>query len=557
MEKELIKKLYFLCFAFIFGCISTETQDTFHTVQRANRRVNAKIVRTAAATQDAAQLLKIQLSNGDTQRFFDKRGNFFKLLAIQDNGLVDLVAFDQMIRALDTTDPNDFNKISMGTSPVERKLVNPQAAFAFNLDGADGWIHTTPPAPSVSSAETAGEMVELYWHALLRDVPFNEYGMNPIAAQAVTDLNNLSTFKGPKVGGVVTTGTLFKGDTSGDLIGPFISQFLYLPVPYGPAANFNNGVSGTPGIDFQAQKVPTSGTINDFMTAFNEWLFIQRGNNPTKTITFTGDRQFIKNMRNMGDYVHQDFPEQAYNNAARILINFGDSALDQSNPYLGNPTQEAFVTYGLVDIFYLISVAVEVGLRTAWYQKWRVHLRLRPEYYAFLVNQQILGIQNFGLSSDVINSAATTMIFAMNGTYFLPMAYPEGSPGHPSYPAGHAVLSGAAATILKAFFNESFIIPNPLQPNGANTALEASGGVLTVGDELNKLASNISLGRDYAGVHYRSDGIEGILLGEKVAIALLNDEAFTRNIPFFGFSLTKFDGTKITVGAKKQVQKLG
>ncbi len=110
---------------------------------------------------------------------------------------------------------------------------------------------------------------------------------------------------------------------------------------------------------------------------------------------------------------------------------------------------------------------------------------------------------------------------------------------------------GAAVTILKALFNEDFAIPSPLQPNAANTALEAYPGTLTVGGELNKLAANIALGRDHAGVHYRSDGIEGLLLGEQVAIDILNNEAFLFNEDFAGYTLTKFDGSTITVGEKR------
>lgn len=76
-------------------------------------------------------------------------------------------------------------------------------------------------------------------------------------------------------------------------------------------------------------------------------------------------------------------------------------------------------------------------------------------------------------------------------------------------------------------------------------------GTLTIGNELNKLASNISLGRDHAGVHYRSDGYQGMLLGEQVAIDVLNNETFLFNEDFEGYSLTKFDGTKITIGGKR------
>ena len=85
-------------------------------------------------------------------------------------------------------------------------------------------------------------------------------------------------------------------------------------------------------------------------------------------------------------------------------------------------------------------------------------------------------------------------------------------------------------------------------PDGLSL-LPYSGPPLTVGGELNKLASNISIGRNGAGVHWRSDGVEGMKLGEAVATSLLRDRANNYNEPFAGYSLTRFDGTTITVGA--------
>ena len=70
---------------------------------------------------------------------------------------------------------------------------------------------------------------------------------------------------------------------------------------------------------------------------------------------------------------------------------------------------------------------------------------------------------------------------------------------------------------------------------------------LTVGGELNKLASNIAFARNAAGVHYRSDGVDGLLAGEQQAIALLQDYSGALNENFDGFSLTKFDGTRILI----------
>ena len=45
------------------------------------------------------------------------------------------------------------------------------------------------------------------------------------------------------------------------------------------------------------------------------------------------------------------------------------------------------------------------------------------------------------------------------GTYLLPQVFPEGSPLHPSYGAGHATVAGACVTIAKAFFDETFCFP--------------------------------------------------------------------------------------------------
>nr|HQU84526.1 vanadium-dependent haloperoxidase [Pyrinomonadaceae bacterium] len=135
------------------------------------------------------------------------------------------------------------------------------------------------------------------------------------------------------------------------------------------------------------------------------------------------------------------------------------------------------------------------------------------------------------------------------GNAFLPMAFPEGSPTHPAYGAGHATVAGACVTILKAWFDESTIIQNPLMPDSSGTALipYTGGDTLTVGGELNKLASNVALGRNTAGVHWRSDGTESMLLGEALAISVLKDQKSCYNEVFNGFTLTKFNGQTITV----------
>jgi hypothetical protein len=159
---------------------------------------------------------------------------------------------------------------------------------------------------------------------------------------------------------------------------------------------------------------------------------------------------------------------------------------------------------------------------------------------------------------DALNSKAVGTVFSNNGTYFLPQAFPEGSPQHPSYPQGHATMAGACATILKAAFDGSIKF-NTLRDYRIVTASEKDGlslvdytggdvDYITVNGEINKLASKIGQARNFAGIHWRSDYEWGLRLGEAVAISLLSDQ--NNNYVgenFDGFTITKFDGTTITV----------
>jgi len=518
------------------------------TLNRIYRRQNTQTVRNAATNFEYGFPLLPQPDNGDEALYTDKRGSYGKGLVQAISGLVDQTAFASLVNALKTCKPADFDAIEMGTSPVQKKLHSPQAGLSYNIIGADSWIFSMPASPCLTSACRAGEMVELYWMALMRDVAFANYGTDPLAAQAIADLNNLSDFQGPKIDGQVTAGTLFRLGFPGDLSGPYVSQFLYQSIPF----------SGT--LFTQLYQTPTNSNANEFMTTVAEWSLQQQGYNPVRTIAFDPTYRYFRNARDIGNFVHADMPQVPYINALMILGHYGNSALDQNNPYLTDPTQQAFAEMYFGQFIALLSIAVDAALHAAWYQKWVVHRALRPEMCAFLINQQITGAFNYGLHADVINSEAVEAIYDFNtvingsglGTYLLPQAYPEGCPQHPSYPAGHATVGGAAVTMLKAFFNENFVIPSPVTPNGDGTALVPYvGDTLTVGGELNKLASNIAISRNMAGVHYRSDAYESMLLGEQVAIQVLSELAYTWNINFpNGFSLTKFDGTTITVGAK-------
>jgi hypothetical protein len=65
--------------------------------------------------------------------------------------------------------------------------------------------------------------------------------------------------------------------------------------------------------------------------------------------------------------------------------------------------------------------------------------------------------------------------------------------------------------------------------------------------ELNKLASNIAQARNIAGVHWRSDATQAMLLGETVAISVLRDQRPCYNETFAGFTFTNLNGTQVTI----------
>jgi hypothetical protein len=495
------------------------------------RRARAYDIRVKAALFRKNVPLPSHPDNGDEQLFANKIGSYSKALPHNGLGEPDLSAYNLLLRAILSGMPSDFEAILLGG---QLKLANPQGAYAFDLAGPDSSSLGRAPPPSFTSAWEASEMAEDYWQALTRDVPFANFSTDPLTLAAASDLSGFSDFRGPKVGGAVTAGTLFRGMTPDDLIGPYVSQFLWLNIPFGAATI--------------TQKYRTAAAGNDFMTTYGEWLSIQNGFSPATPITIDPVTRYVRNGRDLGEYVHRDFTYQTLLAAALILLSFGPAALAASNPYLPSATQTSFVTFGAPHILEFAARAARVALEAAWCQKWLVHRRLRPEEFGGRIHNHLTGAAHYPINSEILNSAAISRIFSKFGSYLLPLAYPEGCPPHTSYPAGHAAIAGAGITVLKAFFNESFVIPSPVVASSDGLSLlPYTGSPLSVGGELNNLVANVAIGRDSAGVHWRSDGIEGLNLGEAVATGLLQDYGSTYNESFAGFSLTKFDGTTIGI----------
>jgi hypothetical protein len=534
--------------------------------------------------------------------------------ALEELGEVDSAAYCKLLKAIKTGSCDDFEAVPRGSvdgagnpncagpsdpapNPNQaRNFENPQAALAFQLQGADSHdvfapVNDNPtrigflPAPRFDSPQIIGEIAENYWMALLRDVPFEEYDSNADVGAAVTDLNRYAKFiEKPDLTSTVSTitrGNLFRGVLPGDDVGFYLSQFFLHDVPYGAQK-----ISG------KVRRVPAA---LDYMTYESNWRAVQRGCDFNQVCSDDDPEfVFIRNGRDLTEFVHNDNVYNGPYNACYLLLSGANPRRCEALPGFGAPFAEGIpymnpfanaskfppvpplqsknqigiATFGPNHLKSLLLEAMNLALIAVWYQKWSVHRRLRPEALAGRIHFKLTRSGNpladypldpteFGnLGSNATPGSLLDRVFRYNqgqnasapapetgqGTYLLPMAFAEGSPVHPSYGQGHATALGAGVTILKAFFRNLTFRELGVKvrfSTAAGDSVEYSEpvqgqlqDVTTVHGELNKLASNIALGRDFPGVHYRSDATRSLLLGEQVAINLLEDIYPTFNEKF-------------------------
>ena len=398
---------------------------------------------------------------------------------------------------------------------------------------------------------------------------------------------------------------IFRGVTPGEEVGPYLSQFMLLGNRALGATKENgrpdannrtpqDGFVGYGAIGIQ-QKVRIATCGKDYMTVWEQFVDVQNGADLRGAETYEPangpdkGHRFIATPRDLATYVHYDALYEAYLNACLSLLGSG-APFDRGIPFLEADTfdkQQGFAHFGGPHILTLVCEAATRALKAVRYQKFNVHRRLRPEAVGGLMDRWLQG--NASLNSGPLRPVATLMTgdgsserkgieslkwgrkeflnvvkahnYAVNkeyyanetnaakSSYLLPMAFPEGSPMHPSYGAGHGTVAGACVTILKAYFDHGWTAPewfNNGQPVAYQPSRDGSRLValdldapLTVEGELNKLAANIAIGRNWAGVHYYSDYIESMRLGEEIAIGILEEqkltypENFTMTVPLF------------------------
>lgn len=466
---------------------------------------------------------------------------FTKGLPHDDSGRVDPAAYAALLKAVASGAPADFAAIPVAS--IHMPLANPQGGLYKATTGLDACQFVLPPAPAFGSEERAAEAVELYWMSLLRDVPFGQYADHPLVAAACAELSALPAFQGPRSGGAVTPAVLFRGSSAGDQQGPYISQFLLQPIQMGAIPIHQQII--TP--------LSVSAGGHDFLTDIDAWLSVQNGDMPMDELRLDPVHRHLRSARDLAAYVQKDQGYQAFFHASVWLAN-RNAPVAVGSPYPRNRNQAGFASFGAPDAQGMLATAHLCALRAVWYQKWIVHRTLRPEEWGGRVHYALSGQSDAPVHPLFRHSEALARSFERTRGYLLPQAYPEGAPMHPSYAQGHGACAGACATVLKAYYEGSTRL---MELGDVHAAADdgrtlvayrgADAGQLTVAGELDKLAGNLSLGRNFAGIHWRSDYLQGVLLGEAVALSLLRESRSACNEQGVRVRLRKFDGTMVEV----------
>ena len=446
-----------------------------------------------------------------------------------------------------------------------------------------------------------------------------------------------------KRGKVKSTHDLFRGSAPGAKDGPYISQFLLagsdglaaLEDIHATEMNMKMSKAMVPspedgeivyGTQIINQKVYVHEPDIDYMTEWHAWLDVQNGANLKNTDRFLSRRRFITTPRDLATYVHFDQLYQAYLNAALLMFSMNVPAdpgfpsgartrYPKENP---NGTsalikRDSFATFGGPHLLALLTEVSSRALRAVRRQKFNYHRRVRPEVMGWVATlaessesarlgraeNDAKGFANQlpdeikravkKRNAALLTAKATRNVksniadpdWVSRNNLLLPMAFPEGSPMHPSYGAGHATVAGACVTILKAFFQLRDAKKKPIpyldfakdvyEANDASRhkdALTANQKVwgktlkalkakdilnsngkpvaLTIEGELNKLAANIAIGRNMAGVHYYTDYYDSLRLGERIAIGILQEQ-MTNYPDNVTMTLWDYDGHEVEI----------
>ena len=149
--------------------------------------------------------------------------------------------------------------------------------------------------------------------------------------------------------------------------------------------------------------------------------------------------RFLRNGRDLGEWSHRDFSYQGPLVAALILLDYvaryGPEVLAATNPYREHPTQTGGVTFGAPDILDQVARSANAAMKAAWYHKWLVHRRLRPEEAGGRLHHHLTGTKAYPLHPKLTNSPAPARVYSTMAATCAPRPTPRAAPPTPPTPA--------------------------------------------------------------------------------------------------------------------------
>jgi hypothetical protein len=164
-----------------------------------------------------------------------------------------------------------------------------------------------------------------------------------------------------------------------------------------------------------------------------------------------------------------------------------------------------------------------------------------PEAYGQEIARTFFDRGSSKISDDLLQNRLMALLKSHQGNYLLSQVYP--TEAH-TFPSKTAIVTGACVTVLKFFYQTSTPLPiyEP-SPDGARLILTPRK--TTVGAELDQLSFNIGLGRCWAGLNYPIDIIEGLKMGQQIALRYLESKIVHKGPTL----VPLYNGKSLTIGA--------
>tara|TARA_B110000046_G_scaffold180829_1_gene212037 strand:- start:5068 stop:8487 length:3420 start_codon:yes stop_codon:yes gene_type:complete len=299
-------------------------------------------------------------------------------------------------------------------------------------------------------------------------------------------------------------------------------------------------------------------------------LAVERGG-AAGALDFPPDTRHVTTPRQLGSLVNNDpfhmhFTDAALACAARLSPRF-----DQRMTGDGSAAVLPSLVGGFDGLLAYVAEAGANALAESYRAKYRNGLKLRPQMHAHRIDlaRRMGGTAPDALKALLAPFEATPVRRAFlerlrewkarqTGEYNDLLAAHYQSTRHPSWTHGHATVAGASVTVLKALLRvhaddgarlpwpDAMRVPHPDGGEYAPLGPEHANATTYVA-ELNKLAYNIGMGRNWATQHFRTELEVSLELGERVAMALLHGKLCTAALEMTPLRLELFNGTLATL----------